>query len=119
MAQLDFPQPDGPVPLSRREFLGTTACALAAATFPSIIPSSALGRDGAVAPSNRITVGVIGCGVKKAVWRIKLAQLDFPQPDGPVPLSRREFLGTTACALAAATFPSIIPSSALGRDGAV
>ena len=49
--------------ITRRHFLGTTATALtAAAAFPSIIPSSALGKDGAVAPSNRITVGVIGCG---------------------------------------------------------
>ena len=56
------PRPDGPVPLTRREFLGTTACALAAATLPTILPSSALGRDGAVAPGDRISVGVIGCG---------------------------------------------------------
>jgi len=47
---------------TRREFLGTGACALASAALPSIIPSSALGKDGAVAPSNRITLGVIGCG---------------------------------------------------------
>jgi predicted dehydrogenase len=62
MSQPNLQQKDSPVPLTRREFLGTTACALAAATFPSIIPSSALGRDGTVAPSNRINVGVIGCG---------------------------------------------------------
>ena len=50
-------------PFTRRQFLGTTATALTAvATFPTIIPSSALGKDGAVAPSNRLTVGVIGCG---------------------------------------------------------
>jgi predicted dehydrogenase len=49
--------------ITRRHFLGTAATALtAAAAFPTIIPSSALGKDGAVAPSNRITVGVIGCG---------------------------------------------------------
>jgi len=30
--------------------------------FPSIVPSSALGRDGAVAPSERITIGLIGNG---------------------------------------------------------
>ena len=30
--------------------------------FPYIIPGSALGRDGAVAPSNRITLGFIGIG---------------------------------------------------------
>lgn len=47
---------------TRREFLGTGALALAATAFPTIIPSSALGKDGAVAPSNRISVGVIGCG---------------------------------------------------------
>ena len=47
---------------TRREFLGTGALALAASAFPAIIPASALGKDGAVAPSNRITVGVIGCG---------------------------------------------------------
>lgn len=52
-----------PIPFTRREFLGRTTAAFATAViFPTIIPSSALGRDGAVAPSNRITVGVIGCG---------------------------------------------------------
>jgi hypothetical protein len=30
--------------------------------FPTIIPSSALGKDGAVAPSERVAIGVIGCG---------------------------------------------------------
>jgi len=30
--------------------------------FPTIIPSSVLGQNGGVAPSNRVTVGVIGCG---------------------------------------------------------
>jgi len=40
-----------PFTITRRQFLGTTATALtAAAAFPSIIPSSALGKDGAVAP---------------------------------------------------------------------
>ena len=62
MPPSNLPRPDGPVPLTRREFLGTTACALAAATLPSILPSSALGKDGAVAPGDRIAVGVIGCG---------------------------------------------------------
>ena len=50
-------------PVTRRQFLGTAATALTAAVaFPTIIPASALGKDGAVAPSNRITLGVIGCG---------------------------------------------------------
>ena len=56
-----FQKPDSSS-FTRREFLGTGALALAAAAFPTIIPSSALGKDGAVAPSNRISVGVIGCG---------------------------------------------------------
>jgi predicted dehydrogenase len=48
---------------NRREFIRRTGAAtFAAAAFPAIIPSSALGKDGAVAPSNRVTLGVIGCG---------------------------------------------------------
>jgi predicted dehydrogenase len=47
--------------MKRRNFLKTTA---AAATFaaPTIIPSSVLGQGDKVAPSNRITLGLIGCG---------------------------------------------------------
>ena len=49
--------------LSRRAFLGRTAGASAAAfAFPTIIPGSALGMSGRPAPSNRITVAVIGTG---------------------------------------------------------
>src|SRR3954451_19969028 len=48
---------------SRRTFLGKTARAAAAGfAFPTVIPGSALGLGGAVAPSNRITLGVIGTG---------------------------------------------------------
>ena len=47
--------------LSRRDFLKGTAVG-AAFAFPAIIPSSALGADGSVAPSNRITMGCIGTG---------------------------------------------------------
>ena len=46
-------------PLSRRAFL---ARAGAAAAFPALVPAAALGRDGAVAPSNRIVMGAIGLG---------------------------------------------------------
>lgn len=50
-------------PWNRRGFIGSGATALAATLgFPTFIPASALGRDGATAPSNRITLGVIGCG---------------------------------------------------------
>jgi len=46
-------------PLSRRTFMAVAASAL---TMPTLIPARALGRDGAVAPSNRIGIGVIGLG---------------------------------------------------------
>jgi len=48
--------------LHRRRFLKTALSAGAAVLAPQIIPSSALGRDGAVAPSERIVVGGIGIG---------------------------------------------------------
>lgn len=44
---------------NRRRFLATTASALA---LPYFVPSSALGKAGTVAPSNRITMGAIGLG---------------------------------------------------------
>ena len=48
---------------TRRQFLRTNlTMALAATAFPNIIPASALGKDGAVAPSERIGLGVIGVG---------------------------------------------------------
>lgn len=47
---------------SRRGFLKKSAGAGLAATGFSILPSSALGLDGHVAPSERITVGGIGIG---------------------------------------------------------
>jgi len=46
---------------SRRTFLKLTAAAIG---FPAIIPSSALGRAGHVAPSNRIVMGGIGLGAR-------------------------------------------------------
>src|SRR4051812_31329101 len=47
---------------SRRAFLGKTAGAAAGLAFPAIVPDSALGLGGKVAPSNRVTIGVIGTG---------------------------------------------------------
>ena len=70
-------QKAGHLDFTRREFLGTGAFALAATAFPIIIPSSALGKDGAVAPSNRINVGVIGCGPQgRGVMRNFIGQKD-------------------------------------------
>lgn len=48
--------------LHRRRFLKTSLAASSAIMAPQIIPSSALGRDGAVAPSERIVLGGIGIG---------------------------------------------------------
>ncbi len=48
---------------NRRQFLTRAAgVAAASATLPSIVPCSALGLNGDVAPSNRITMGFIGVG---------------------------------------------------------
>jgi hypothetical protein len=53
----------GSVPsLNRRQFIGRTLAAGGALAFPTIIPASALGRGGAVAPSERIVMGAIGVG---------------------------------------------------------
>ncbi|MGD1104744.1 MAG: Gfo/Idh/MocA family oxidoreductase [Terriglobia bacterium] len=47
----------------RRQFLKRAAgVAGASVAFPYIVPSSALGLDGAVAAGNRVTVGFIGVG---------------------------------------------------------
>ena len=49
--------------LRRRDFLRQTSTALAAAfAAPAFIPASALGRAGAMAPSERVTMGFIGVG---------------------------------------------------------
>src|SRR5271157_3240836 len=43
----------------RREFLKMSAGAVAAASFPAIVPASVMGQK---APSNRINIGAIGVG---------------------------------------------------------
>lgn len=61
---------------ARREFLKTALVSGASVLgFPAIIPTSALGANGTIAPSDRITVGCIGVGrmggghVKKFIRR--------------------------------------------------
>jgi len=49
-------------PLSRRQLLKRALAASSAFAVPNIIPASALGRGGAVAPSERIVMGAIGLG---------------------------------------------------------
>ncbi len=45
--------------VDRRRFLQASAAAIAA---PTIVPASVLGREGKTAPSNRISVGIVGLG---------------------------------------------------------
>lgn len=52
---------DGPS-LTRRTFLTHAAAAAGAVAFPTVLPASALGRDGKVAPSERIVLAGIGIG---------------------------------------------------------
>ena len=47
---------------TRRGFLHQSAIVSAAAALPSIVPAHVLGKDGGVAPSNKISLGVIGIG---------------------------------------------------------
>lgn len=52
-----------PIPtFKRRQFLSQGAMAASAVALPYFIPASALGRDGKVAPSNRIVMAGIGIG---------------------------------------------------------
>jgi len=49
--------------LTRRQFIKLSAAAVGAIGFPHIVPSSALGKSGAIAPSNRIVMAGIGFGM--------------------------------------------------------
>jgi len=65
-------------PITRRLFIQqSAAAAVAAAAFPTLIPASARGADGAVAPSKRINLGGIGVG-PQGRWNLNgfLAQSD-------------------------------------------
>jgi predicted dehydrogenase len=50
--------------ISRRDFLRSTTTLAAAAGAVQLIPARALGRGGFVAPSKRVTLGVIGLGIQ-------------------------------------------------------
>lgn len=62
--------------LNRRRWLRGAAAAGAAIGCPTIIPASALGRDGAVAPSERIVVG--GIGIRRRGEYVLSFMLDQP-----------------------------------------
>ena len=49
---------------TRRQFLQRVSIFGASLAFPTLIPASALGRSGAMAPSERITMGFIGVGTQ-------------------------------------------------------
>ncbi|MGC1272349.1 MAG: Gfo/Idh/MocA family oxidoreductase [Planctomycetaceae bacterium] len=53
-----------PQNVTRRAFLKTGTAASLALFAPTIIPATALGRDGRAAPSERVVVGAIGSGGK-------------------------------------------------------
>ncbi len=48
--------------INRRAFMGKTAVLAGGLALPTLVPASALGADGHVAPSNRITLAQIGLG---------------------------------------------------------
>ena len=63
--------------LTRRTFLKTTAVLAAA---PCIVPATALGRDGRVAPSERIILGGLGIGTRGSHdlrWMLPEADVQF------------------------------------------
>ncbi len=65
---------------SRRRFLKTVAGASALVAVPQFVPASALGKDGAVPPSERIVMGAIGIqhrGMHDLRWLIGNADVQF------------------------------------------
>ncbi|MBN1395553.1 MAG: Gfo/Idh/MocA family oxidoreductase [Pirellulales bacterium] len=48
--------------VSRRDFVKSAAAGAAGVAAAQVVPAAALGKDGAVPPSERIAVGLIGCG---------------------------------------------------------
>lgn len=67
-------------PITRRRFLQTTAAAGGLTVAPSFVPSRALGKDGAVAPSERIIVGGIGIqhrGMHDLRWMLRNPDVQF------------------------------------------
>jgi len=66
--------------MTRRECLQTAAAAGAAVLAPTIVPASALGRGGAVAPSERIVLGAIGIGSRGEFdlkWMLRETDVQF------------------------------------------
>ncbi|HOV73566.1 MAG TPA: Gfo/Idh/MocA family oxidoreductase [Candidatus Hydrogenedentes bacterium] len=64
--------------MKRRTFLKQMIAQGAAACFPAILPASALGLNGTVAPSNRIALGFIGLGYE---GKLKNLRVFMAQPE--------------------------------------
>jgi len=60
---------------TRRDFLRTSAVLGSALALPTIVPARVLGKDGAVPPSEKITLGVIGMGNRCAYDLLAMASL--------------------------------------------
>ncbi len=73
---------------SRRRFIKGAVAASATVSLPTIIPASALGKNGAVAPSNRTVMGGIGVGRRGSYVLSEF--LKFPQV---------QFIATADCQL--------------------
>ncbi|MDP8245383.1 MAG: Gfo/Idh/MocA family oxidoreductase [Candidatus Hinthialibacter antarcticus] len=63
---------------TRRSFLRQSSIAALTAAAPMVVPSTVLGRNGATAPSDQITLGVIGTGDHGVNRNIKRF---LPEPD--------------------------------------
>ncbi len=64
---------------SRRSFLKSTAASSALLLAPSVIPTSALGREGTTAPSERILLGGVGIGNRGEYDLRRIMQADYVQ----------------------------------------
>lgn len=49
--------------IARRTFIKSAGALVGAIAFPTIVPSKVLGRNGEIAPSNKVTIACIGLGV--------------------------------------------------------
>jgi len=67
--------------ISRRRFLGSVVPVAGAFAVPMVVPCSVLGAEGSVAPSNRITVGMIGVGRQVLAYNLPYF---VSQPDAEV-----------------------------------
>ena len=59
-----------PPRVSRRQFLSRGAACATALSFPTVVPARVLGRGGIAPPSERIRVGLIGCGNHGVYWNL-------------------------------------------------